>query len=235
MRINRSLNITIMAFAFMALGLVVAASQVHAAQDVIEEYEESVDDALKLTVEDGELAAGHYDDHDGHYGEIDGLPQLDFSTYTSQIFWMFAGFILLYILFAKKSIPEISSSVESRRDKIESDLNNAHDFKEQANKVHAEYEAALQAARETASETFKSTEEAIKADNNARLEAFKERANKLTQETEANIAEAKEAAMAETQSVAAEIASIAAEKIVGIETDIKQAETLVKNIGRKAA
>jgi len=194
-----------------------------------ETIEEATDHAIDISAE------AHADGADAHHQEIDGLPQLDFTTYTSQIFWMFAAFIMLYILFSKKSIPEISGSVESRREKIQGDLDNAHEFKDQANKVHAEYEAALQVARETASETFKDTEDSIKENSNARLEAFKDRANKLTQETEGKLEKAKDAAMEETQDIAAEIASIAAEKIVGIPTDIKQAQNLVKNIGRKAA
>ena len=61
-------------------------------------------------------AAFSADDYGGgHYAEVEGLPQLDFTTYSSQIFWMFVFFILLYVFFAKKTLPEISSAVESDR------------------------------------------------------------------------------------------------------------------------
>jgi len=190
---------------------------------VLDEY----GNALAPVTDDYHHAAGHK--------EIEGLPQLDFTTYAPQIFWMFVFFIILYVFFAKKTLPEISDSVESRREKIEGDLDNAQDLKKEADNVRGEYEVALQEARQKASETFKNTEEQIKSDNNARLDAFKDRSAKMTQKTEAKIEKAKETAMADTQSIAAEIASIAAEKIVGIPTDIKQAETLVKNIKKKAA
>ena len=173
--------------------------------------------------------------HDSHYAEIEGLPQLDFTTYTSQIFWMFVFFIILYVFFAKKTLPEISGAVETRREKIGGDLDSAQDLKEQAETVRGEYEDALQKAREKATETFKKAEDKIKEENNAKLEAFKDRSAKLTADAENKIEKAKDAAMADTQTIAAEIASIAAEKIVGISTDIKQAETLVKNIKKKAA
>jgi len=205
-----------------------------------------VDHAITITNEGVVIEHGegdHYGDMahadgahgKGHYEEIEGLPQLDFTTYTSQIFWMFAGFILLYIFFAKKTLPEISGAVETRREKIEGDLDNAQDLKEQAEKVQSEYEAALQDARQKASDTFKVHEDAIKADSNAHLDAFKDRSAKLTADTEAKLQKAKEAALSDTQSIAAEIAAIAAEKIVGISTDIKQAETMVKSINKKAA
>lgn len=216
----------------MTLGAVVLTTTALSVRDVLaagDDHTVTID-AEGHAVEHGADAA-----HGGGHAEVEGLPQLDFTTYTSQIFWMFVFFIVLYVFFAKKTLPEISSTVETRRDKIEGDLDNAQTLKEQAEKVQGEYEDALQAARLKASETFKASEEQIKADNNAKLDAFKGRAQKLTQDTEAKLHTAKENALADTQSVAAEIASIAAEKIVGISTDIKQAETLVKNIRQKAA
>ena len=176
-------------------------------------------------------------DKDGEYAkaEVEGLPQLDFTTYASQIFWMFIFFVILYVIFAKKTLPDVASTVETRRDKIESDLDTAQELKQQAETVQGEYEAALQEARQNATLTFKDAEERIKNESNAKIEAFKDRAVKLTSETEAKVEAAKEKALQDTQSIAAEIASIAAEKIVGIPTDIKQAETLVKNINKKAA
>ena len=184
--------------------------------------------ATALSIPDA-LAAG-----DKH-AEVEGLPQLDFTTYTPQIFWMFVFFIILYVFFSKKTIPEISGTVEKRRDKIESDLDGAQDLKEQAEKAQTEYEDALQEARVKASKTFRDAEDKIKQDSNAKMDAFKDRAAKLTQDTEAKLEKAKAKAMDDTQSIAAEIASLAAEKIVGVSTDIKQAETLVKNINKKAA
>lgn len=233
MRINRVFTFLFSLSMLCAFSFAVSDARAESPKEILHEYEEAVEEAIDLNVEhykDGHDVA-HYD----HGTEIEGLPQLDFTTYTSQIFWMFVAFIFLYIVFSKKTLPEISGTIENRRDKIEGDLDNAKDLKEQAEKVQAEYEAALQDARVKASETFKAAEDEIKANNNARLETFKDRSNKLTQETEASIEKAKEAAMADTQGIAAEIASIAAEKIVGISTDIKQAETLVKNINKKAA
>ena len=216
----------------MILGAVVLTTTALSVRDAFAAGDAHAVNDHAITIDDH----GNATEHGGaHHAEVEGLPQLDFSTYTSQIFWMFVFFIVLYIFFAKKTIPEISGAVETRRDKIEGDLDTAQDLKEQAEKVQGEYEAALQEARGKASATFKAAEEQIKAESNAKLDAFKDRAQKLTQSTEVKLQKAKEAAMEDTQSVAAEIASIAAEKIVGISTDIKQAETLVKNIGRKAA
>jgi len=260
MRINRGsylIKLAVFASAFIAYSFSVHAEPQlvteQEAEAIIKKYEGAVDHDVFVQDKYGhnhhkEISSDHsghgHDDYHGKkghgkghadYAEVDGLPQLKFDTYASQIFWMFVFFIVMYIFFAKKSIPEISSSVEKRRDKIEGDLDNAKDFREQADAAKADYETALIDARNQASSAFTSVEEEIKAEQNQKLEAFKDRSNKLTQSTEAKIEKAKEAAMADTQSIAAEIASIAAQKIVGVSTDLKQAETLVKNITKKAA
>ena len=191
--------------------------------------------------EDGHTAEEAHDalhgtvHHDPHHAEIEGLPQLDFTTYPTQIFWMFVFFIILYIFFAKRTLPEISSSVETRREQVENDLGDAQKLKDEAEEIRSKYEAALHDAKEQASKLFQEIEDDIKSGQSSRLEAFKDRSTKLVQETEARIEKATESAMADTQSIAAEVASVAAEKIVGIPTDLKKAESLVKNIQKKAA
>lgn len=159
-----------------------------------------------------------------------GLPQLKFETFPSQIFWLFLTFGILYLLLAKKNIPEISSTVEGRREKIEDDLDNAHSLKEEAESVQTAYEESLVGAREKASDTLKKTEEAIKSKRDESLNAFKERSEKLTGETEKRVEAATSKILEETQDIAAEIAQVAAEKIVGVSTDIKQAKAHVKTI-----
>ena len=187
----------------------------HLAEDA-EEYDESVHQG------------------DSHH-EVEGLPQLDFTTYPTQIFWMSIAFIILYFIYSKKSLPEISSTIENRHEQIQGDIDTANDLREEAESVHAAYEEALDEARKKSSEAFVKAEAKIKEKTESKLAAFRERSEKLTQETEADVLKAKKAAMGDMQSIAAEVASMAAEKIVGISTDLDHAKTMVKNIDRKAA
>ncbi len=208
-----------------------------------------------------EEGAGHDADHvpetgeaydDGHnpleaatHSEVDhteeahhasaGMPQMDPTYFPSQIFWLAITFLCLYIIFSRKVLPEISGTLESRREKIEGDLDNAQKLKEAAENVHSEYDATLDAARAQSTELFVNAENNIKAITAEKMDAFKERATIENAKTEEIIAEAKALAMNDMHSIAAEIASVAAQKIVGISTDIDQARTLVKNLDRKAA
>ncbi|MCB9983959.1 MAG: hypothetical protein H6861_09890 [Rhodospirillales bacterium] len=194
-----------------------------------------VEDESAQVHEDGQAA--HADEHAGdeHHEVQGGLPQLNFSTYPTQIFWLFIAFIVLYFIFSKKTLPEISSTLEDRREHVEGDIDSAARLKEEAEDVHAAYDEILSEARKRASDEFANIEESIKASTNKKLSAFKSKAAKKTEATEQGLNEAKKKAIEDMHSVAAEVASAAAEKIVGISTDIDQAKTLVKNIDRKAA
>lgn len=47
-----------------------------------------------------------------------GLPQMDTAWFPSQIFWLAITFGFLYVVFSKKVLPGISSTLESRRNQI---------------------------------------------------------------------------------------------------------------------
>lgn len=228
--IVKAQSLAVMIFLIVTLGFGAAFAEPVA--DIAAEHG-AVDAAIELPIE----AAHDGDDHGvgGHHEEVDGLPQLDFTTYASQIFWMFVTFSLLYVFLAKKTLPEVSGVIESRREQIEGDLDNAQRLKEESEAAQAAYEKAMSEAREKASALFVDAENTVKAMTVERSNAFKDKAAKKIEATEKNVEKAKQDAMADTHAIAAEIASIAAEKIVGISTDLKQAQSLVKNIGQKAA
>jgi F-type H+-transporting ATPase subunit b len=196
---------------------------------IIMEHEHEVE------VEHGTSHDGTGHHADGHHDEVDGLPQLDFTTYPSQIFWLFILFTIMYVIFAKKNLPEISSTIENRREQIQDDLDNAGRLKTEAEEVQVAYEAILSKAREDSTDAFKAAEDKIKAKTAKKIDAFNERSATATREKEAEVQKAQKKAVGDMQNIAAEVASLAAEKIVGVSTDLDQAKTLVKNIDKKAA
>lgn len=172
-----------------------------------------------------------------HAGEhaSSGLPQFDPSTYPSQLFWLAITFIVLYIVFSKSVLPALGSTIESRRDHIQSDLDTAKQMKDEAEKVHAAYEEALIEARTQASALMLKSEEKIKAKAAKKLDSLREKSLEQTQKAEVELEKAKAEAMKDMDAIAAEVASKAAEKIVGVSTDIKKAKSVVDNINKKAA
>lgn len=178
-------------------------------------------------------AHGHADAH--HAESAGGLPQLDPTWFPSQLFWLVATFAFLYILFSKTILPALSSTIETRREQIDGDLHTAREMKEEAERVHEAYEEALEEARNKAQESMLKAEAKIKEKAAKKLDTLREKSAKDTEKAEAAITKAKKAALKEMDAIAAEVASNAAEKIVGISADIKQAKTVVANINKKAA
>src|SRR5260370_7582912 len=85
------------------------------------------------------------------------MPQLDLSTFPSQIFCLAVFFVVPYLLMAKLAIPRIEKVIDERRNRVESDLDKAGRMKSEAEAVIAAYEKALADARHQAQLTMKET------------------------------------------------------------------------------
>lgn len=94
-----------------------------------------------------------------------GLPQLDTSWYSSQIFWLLLVFGLLYFVVGKIIAPKIGGVIESRQAKIDNDLARAEQLIKLAGdeKAKAMHEAshAQQQAKEEVEAALAKTNQAI--------------------------------------------------------------------------
>lgn len=93
-----------------------------------------------------------------------GLPQLDPSSYSAQIFWLFVHFIVLYALMSKLVLPRLSAIVEGRAAGVASDLNEAEKLQKQVLAAKGDYEAALTKARAEAHATREASLKAAKSE-----------------------------------------------------------------------
>ena len=66
------------------------------------------------------------------YSEAKGLPQLDFTTYPSLIFWSILSLIGLYLLMAYVITPKISNVINDREQHIQNDLIKAKALKKES-------------------------------------------------------------------------------------------------------
>lgn len=171
---------------------------------------------------------------DAHHGEGGGLPQLDPTWFASQAFWLLFMFGALYLLFSRTVLPAISNTLENRHEHVQGDLDTAQQLKAEAESVHNDYEASLESARAKASALYHDVEEDIKAKSEKQQAELRERLQSETELSEARIMKSKNEAMSEMTTIAAEIASQAAKKIVGIDTDIQSAQNVVKDLNNKA-
>jgi F-type H+-transporting ATPase subunit b len=188
----------------------------------------SATDAHDVTAAGHETAAGE------EHGKSGGLPQLDFTTYTPQLFWMAIIFLALYVVMAKKALPAIGSTVEGRRDLIDGNLKSAEQMRAEAATIQAAYEKNLEQARAEAMKAVQDVEDAAAKKLAEQTEAFRKKSEAAINAAEDNVSVAKNNAMAQMTGVAAEVASIAAEKITGVSTDRQNAQAIVETIAGKA-
>ncbi len=90
------------------------------------------------------------------------LPQLDPTWWPSQLFWLALTFGVLYWLMAGKFLPTLGGAIEERRDRIADDLDQAAEFRRQAEDAEAAYNKALADARAKA--------QSIAADTRAQMD-----------------------------------------------------------------
>jgi len=152
-------------------------------------------------------AAGAADDHGGGGA---GLPQLDFATFPSQIFWLIVTLVVLYLIFVNVALPKIGGMIEARHDAIEDDLDRAADFKRKAAEAEAAYEKALADARAEAHKIAEAARaEIAKEVEQATAKADAEISARAAEATE-RLAEIK----ADSKAAVAEVAAETAEALV---------------------
>ena len=75
------------------------------------------------------------------------MPQLDFTTFIPQLFWLFLCLTILYFVLSKIALPRISDVIEERNDTITDDLDEAKSLSLEAEKVVEDLKSKLEEAR----------------------------------------------------------------------------------------
>lgn len=109
-------------------------------------------------------AAGHAADAAGHAAGSAGMPQLDFSTFPNQIFWLLVALVVLYVLLSKVALPRIAGILDDRQGRILGDIAAAERLKAEAQGAEAAYNQALADARAEAGKIVAATRAEIQAD-----------------------------------------------------------------------
>lgn len=172
--------------------------------------------------------------HQTHEGS-GGLPQFNPDSWPSQIFWLAVSFIVLYAFFAKVVLPRLGGTIEARENKIKGDILAAEELSARAESIRLGYENELKQASIKISSDMKEIDDAAKARLASSLADFRSRYEAEVASVDQRLEQSKQAALSDMQTVAADIAAQAAEKIAGIPADQSQAHDVVKSLKNKAA
>ncbi len=248
MRSTLALTAALMVLAFMPAKTFAAADAKASPDANVPQHEAAQDSAMPEGAvvapegADGAVVEQHGDQqaegHDaaasGHGESEGGLPQLNISTYPSQIFWLLVMFTVLYAAFSKSILPTIGSVVNAREGMIKANLDEAQALKDKAETIQLAYEKNLELAKANAAKAVMDVELSAKKKAADQVEQFRKKADADIEAAEARVENAKDKAMSDMTGVAAEIASMAAEKITGIGTDRQNAQDIVQTIASKA-
>ncbi|MGB0682729.1 MAG: F0F1 ATP synthase subunit B' [Magnetovibrionaceae bacterium] len=155
------------------------------------------------------------------------MPQLDITTYSSQLVWLVITFTVLYVVMSKVIVPKIASTLEARKKRMDDNLAQAAQLKEKADAAQASYEEKLVEARDAARTAIAEVRASAQAERTEAETALAAKLSDRIKEAEATIAKAKDDALANMRDMAVDVAASVAEKVVGEAPDASKVGSAV--------
>ena len=163
------------------------------------------------------------------------LPQFDPRYFATQLFWLTVSLVAFFFILRNAALPKIEDALETRRRKVDDDLDKASAHREEAEAAMAAYEKALADAAEQAKAIHRQTAQEIADAATARRTALAAKLAKDTKAAEARINAAKEPALANLQDVAIEVVQEAAAKLAGLKVSASDAKKAVTTAMKEKA
>jgi F-type H+-transporting ATPase subunit b len=161
------------------------------------------------------------------------MPQLDPTSFPSQLFWLTVSFVVLYILLARFLLPRVHSVLALRSWTMESDIEQAGRMKSEAENARAQYEKGLADARIASQSILTDAQHALgekAAKQQAELDVAIE---KKMVESESAIIRAKQEVMGKLAPVSAELASLIVEVLVHYKPNPKDITDVVNELAKE--
>ena len=134
------------------------------------------------------------------------MPQLDFSTFLPQIFWLFISLSFLYIVLSRYALPRVSDVIEERKDIIAQDIDSAKKFSSETDLAIEELNIKLSEAKINSQSLMNDSLQKIKESNEEKKAILLKEINDDIVAAEAKIQEKKEESLSEISLVSEDIA-----------------------------
>ena len=157
-----------------------------------------------------------------------GMPQLDFSTFGNQIFWLVVTLVVIYLILSRVALPRIAGVLAERSGTISNDLAAAEGLKAKAVAAEEAYNQALSDARAEAAKIVASTKADMKAELDAAIAKADAEISQKTAESEKVISEIRATALESVEEVAKNTA-MALVSALGGKEDAKTIDAAVSN------
>jgi|TARA_B100002052_G_scaffold261781_1_gene255849 F-type H+-transporting ATPase subunit b len=146
-----------------------------------------------------------------------GMPQLDPEYWASQAFWLILIFASIYLLIDKIFIPKIKSNIDMREDKIRKDLEEAKNFKEEAEKKLKNYQDLIQVAKNDAKKIISESRIKLNEDIQTKKDEIQKKIDQETKDADNEIKKFKSDSLKKVGSISEEMVSEVIKDIFGEE------------------
>lgn len=141
------------------------------------------------------------------HGSAPGMPQLDFSTFSNQIFWLAVTLVAIYMILSRVALPRIAAVLAERQGTITNDIAAAEDLKAKAVEAENVYNQALADARAEAQRIAAETRAEIQVGLDEAIAKADVEISAKAAESEKAIAEIKAGAVDSIKAVATDTAA----------------------------
>jgi len=159
----------------------------------------------------------------------DVMPQLDHTSFSSQIFWLILSFSILYFIIARICVPSIMEVRINRKEKIDRDLDRADRFKEESVQIKDEYESFIKSSNREAGKIVEEASTSSDDKIEMKIQELEESTSQKIQEAEENIEKLRQKAVEEISTFSADLSVRIVEKISGVKVSEKKALEAINN------
>ena len=142
-----------------------------------------------------------------------GMPQLDFSTFPNQIFWLVVFCVILFAIVKLFIIPRMEDIFANRRKIIDGNIAKAEEIKIRVIEIEKQIEEELGIAKAQCDDIMNASSNNIKEQMSAALEDSKMATSQLIKEAEGRLQKLKDGSEAAIEKISEELANEIISKI----------------------
>ena len=135
-----------------------------------------------------------------------GMPQLDFSNFDNQIFWLVIFLISSFLVIRILVMPRMEETLTNRRKIIEEDIQEAEEFKDKAIEIEKNLNSEIDNAKITANEILRKCKEEIKKNTQDAISEIDIKIEELVKKSEKNVENIKSETKKEVENLSKKLA-----------------------------
>lgn len=162
------------------------------------------------------------------------MPQLDITTYTSQIFWLFVCFTTLLVVSIRVMLPRLTKILNEREERIEGKKELAAILKKQADDIQREFEHHLIKVRKESHEEILKAVKSISVETEKAKREISSHIKARFLSHEAQVADRKDTTIKEVQEIAQSVTETIVQHIGSLSRSGKEVEqAIAETLARK--